>query len=178
MALQGATRIAVMLCLILLLMMATAFMGYVLPWVRMSFWGATVITNLFSAIPLVGENIVIWLWVVSLITHIEQILALHYLLPFVIVGWLYCILLPCIVSALTTCSALIPEPQDVLPFHPYYTIKDFFGLSVFLTFFAACSVPNMMGHPDNYIPANGFRHLRILCWNGTSCHSTPSCGCA
>ena len=148
--------------LILLLMMATAFMGYVLPWGQMSFWGATVITNLFSAIPLVGENIVIWLWGGFSVDNptLNRFFALHYLLPFVIVGVVVLHLV-----ALHRFGSNNPlgidtrGPQDTLPFHPYYTIKDFFGLSVFLTFFAAAVffVPNMMGHPDNYIPVNALQ---------------------
>jgi len=148
--------------LILLLMMATAFMGYVLPWGQMSFWGATVITNLFSAIPLVGESIVVWLWGGFSVDNptLNRFFALHYLLPFVIVG---VVLLHLV--ALHRFGSNNPlgidtrGPQDTVPFHPYYTIKDFFGLSVFLSLFAAAVFffPNLMGHPDNYIPANALQ---------------------
>ena len=144
---------------ILLLMMATAFMGYVLPWGQMSFWGATVITNLFSAIPFVGESIVTWLWGGFSVDNptLNRFFALHYLMPFLIVGVviLHLVALHRFGSnnplGIDTCG-----PQDTLPFHPYYTIKDFFGLSVFLTFLAAAVFffPNFLGHPDNYIPAN------------------------
>ena len=144
---------------ILLLMMATAFMVYVLPWGQMSFWGATVITNLFSAIPFVGESIVTWLWGGFSVDNptLNRFFALHYLMPFLIVGVVILHLV-----ALHRFGSNNPlgidtrGPQDTLPFHPYYTIKDFFGLSVFLTFLAAAVFffPNFLGHPDNYIPAN------------------------
>ena len=144
---------------ILLLMMATAFMGYVLPWGQMSFWGATVITNLFSAIPFVGESIVTWLWGGFSVDNptLNRFFALHYLMPFLIVGVVILHLV-----ALHRFGSNNPlgidtrGPQDTLPFHPYYTIKDFFGLSVFLTFLAAAVFffPNFLGHPDNYIPAD------------------------
>ncbi len=144
---------------ILLLMMATAFMGYVLPWGQMSFWGATVITNLFSAIPFIGESIVTWLWGGFSVDNptLNRFFALHYLMPFLIVGVVILHLV-----ALHRFGSNNPlgidtrGPQDTVPFHPYYTIKDFFGLSVFLTFFASAVFffPNFLGHPDNYIPAN------------------------
>ena len=144
---------------ILLLMMATAFMGYVLPWGQMSFWGATVITNLFSAIPLVGDSIVTWLWGGFSVDNptLNRFFALHYLLPFVIVGVVVLHLV-----ALHRFGSNNPlgidtkGPQDSIPFHPYYTVKDLFGLGVFLIFFAGFVffAPNYMGHPDNYIPAD------------------------
>ena len=144
---------------ILLLMMATAFMGYVLPWGQMSFWGATVITNLFSAIPLVGDSIVTWLWGGFSVDNptLNRFFALHYLLPFVIVGVVVLHLV-----ALHRFGSNNPlgidtkGPQDSIPFHPYYTVKDLFGLGVFLIFLAGFVffAPNYMGHPDNYIPAD------------------------
>jgi len=140
-------------------MMATAFMGYVLPWGQMSFWGATVITNLFSAFPLVGKSIVTWLWGGFAIGNptLNRFYALHYLLPFVIVGAVVIH-----VWALHRFGSNNPlgieanGPQDKIPFHPYYTAKDAFGIGVFLIFFAGIVffVPNMFGEPDNYIPAN------------------------
>ena len=145
--------------LILLLMMATAFMGYVLPWGQMSFWGATVITNLFSAIPFIGDSIVTFLWGGFSVDNptLNRFFALHYLMPFLIV----CVVILHLVALHRFGSnnpiGIDPSgPQDTVPFHPYYTIKDFFGLSVFLTLFAAAIFffPNFMGHPDNYIPAN------------------------
>src|SRR5579883_3237484 len=144
---------------ILLLMMATAFMGYVLPWGQMSYWGATVITNLFSAIPVVGNAIVTWLWGGFVVDNptLNRFFALHYLLPFVIVGVVMLHL-----AALHQHGSNNPlgidrkGPQDSIPFHPYYTIKDLFGLGVFLLFYAAFVFfwPNLLGDPANYIPAN------------------------
>ena len=144
---------------ILLLMMATAFMGYVLPWGQMSFWGATVITNLFSAIPLVGESIVTLLWGGFSVDNptLNRFFSLHYLLPFVIVG-----VVVLHIVALHRFGSNNPlgidvrGEQDTVSFHPYYTVKDMFGLSAFLTIMAAIVffLPNSMGHPHNYIPAN------------------------
>jgi quinol-cytochrome oxidoreductase complex cytochrome b subunit len=144
---------------ILLLMMATAFMGYVLPWGQMSFWGATVITNLFSAIPLVGENVVSWLWGGFAVENptLNRFYSLHYLLPFLLVGVVVLHLV-----ALHRFGSNNPlgidtkGPQDTIPFHPYYTAKDSFGLGVFLIFYALIVffAPNLFGEPDNYIPAN------------------------
>ncbi len=144
---------------ILLLMMATAFMGYVLPWGQMSFWGATVITNLFSAFPLIGESIVTWLWGGFSVDNptLNRFFALHYLLPFVIVG-----VVAVHLWALHRFGSNNPlgieakGPQDKIPFHPYYTVKDAFGVGVFLLAFSGFLffAPNFMGHPDNYIPAN------------------------
>jgi len=144
---------------ILLLMMATAFMGYVLPWGQMSFWAATVITNLFSAIPLIGESIVTWLWGGYSVANptLNRFYALHYLLPFIIVGVV--ILHIWALHRFGSNNPLGIEangPQDKIPFHPYYTAKDAFGVGVFLLFFAAIVffAPNLFGEPDNYIPAN------------------------
>ena len=145
--------------IILLLMMATAFMGYVLPWGQMSFWGATVITNLFSAVPIVGTAVVEWLWGGFAVDNalLNRFFALHYLFPFLIVG---VVILH--IVALHTHGSNNPlgidrkGPQDSIPFHPYYTIKDLFGLSFVLTIFAAVVfyAPDYLGHPDNYIPAD------------------------
>jgi ubiquinol-cytochrome c reductase cytochrome b/c1 subunit len=144
---------------ILLLMMATAFMGYVLPWGQMSYWAATVITNLFSAIPVVGNDIVTLLWGGFTVGNptLNRFYSLHYLLPFVIVAVVMLHLL-----ALHQHGSNNPlgidrrGPQDAITFHPYYTIKDLFGLCVFLLIFAVFIfyMPNALGHPDNYIPAN------------------------
>ena len=145
--------------IIFLLMMATAFMGYVLPWGQMSFWGATVITNLFSAIPVVGESITTWLWGGFSVDQptLGRFYALHFLLPFVIVGVVILHLV-----ALHQHGSNNPlgierkSAKDSLPFHPYYTIKDLFGLGLFLIALALLVFywPNLLGHPDNYIPAN------------------------
>jgi ubiquinol-cytochrome c reductase cytochrome b subunit len=144
---------------ILLLMMATAFMGYVLPWGQMSFWGATVITNLFSAIPIVGPDIVVWLWGGFSVDNptLNRFFSLHYLLPFVIVGVVFLHVVALHITGSNNPLGIEPKgPQDTIPFHPYYTIKDSFGLVIFLIVFAffVFFAPNYMGHPDNYIPAN------------------------
>jgi quinol-cytochrome oxidoreductase complex cytochrome b subunit len=145
--------------IILLLMMATAFMGYVLPWGQMSYWGATVITNLFSAIPIFGQKIVTLLWGGFTVANptLNRFFSLHYLLPFVIVAVVGLHLV-----ALHQHGSNNPlgidhrGPQDSIPFHPYYTIKDLFGLTVFLLIFSVFVffLPNALGDPQNYIPAN------------------------
>ena len=144
---------------ILILMMATAFFGYVLPWSQMAFWGATVITNLFSAIPVVGHDIVTWLWGGFSVGNptLNRFYALHWLLPFVIVGIVFLHLI-----ALHRHGSNNPlgidrkGPQDSIPFHPYYTIKDLFGLSVFLLVFSVFVfyAPNYLNDPTAFIPAN------------------------
>ena len=144
---------------ILLVMMATAFVGYVLPWGQMSFWGATVITNLFSVIPFVGDKIVIWLWGGFAVDNptLNRFFSLHYLLPFIIFGLVFLH-----IWALHTAKSNNPlgidikGDQDTIPFHPYYTIKDAFGFGVFLIIYLGITLftPNLLGHPDNYIPAN------------------------
>jgi quinol-cytochrome oxidoreductase complex cytochrome b subunit len=145
--------------IILLLMMATAFMGYVLPWGQMSFWGATVITNLFSAFPLVGEAIVEWLWGGFSVDNptLNRFFALHFLLPFVLVGVVMLHLMALHQHGSNNPTGIdVKGPQDQIPFHPYYTVKDFFGFSAFFLIFAAFVffAPNYLGHPDNYIPAD------------------------
>jgi quinol-cytochrome oxidoreductase complex cytochrome b subunit len=145
--------------IIYIVMMATAFMGYVLPWGQMSFWGATVITNLFSAIPWVGDAITTWLWGGFAVGNptLNRFFALHYLLPFVILG-----IVALHLWALHTSKSNNPlgidvkGPQDTIPFHPYYTIKDLFGVGVLVLVYAAVVffVPNFFAEPDNYIPAN------------------------
>ncbi len=144
---------------ILLIMMATAFMGYVLPWGQMSYWGATVITNLFSAFPLVGEKIVIWLWGGFSVDNptLNRFFALHYLMPFVLVGVVFLHIAALHITGSNNPLGIDPKgPQDTLPFHPYYTIKDSVGICVYLIVFAlfVFFAPNYLGHPDNYIPAN------------------------
>ncbi|MFZ6763094.1 MULTISPECIES: cytochrome b [Acetobacterales] len=144
---------------IFLLMMATAFMGYVLPWGQMSFWGATVITNLFSAIPLVGDSIVTLLWGGFSVDNptLNRFFSLHYLLPFVIAGVVFLHVAALHITGSNNPLGIEPKgPQDTLPFHPYYTIKDSVGIVVYLIVFAflVFFTPNYLGHPDNYIPAN------------------------
>ena len=147
---------------ILLLMMATAFMGYVLPWGQMSFWGATVITNLFSAIPLVGDSIVTWLIGGFSIDNptLNRFFALHFLLPFVIVGVVVLHVAALHVSGSNNPLGIEPKTaKDTIPFHPYYTSKDLFGLTVFMIFYALVVFffPNALGDPDNYITANAMQ---------------------
>jgi quinol-cytochrome oxidoreductase complex cytochrome b subunit len=145
--------------IILILMIATAFMGYVLPWGQMSYWAATVITSLFSAIPLVGHSIVTFLWGGFTVGDptLHRFYALHYLLPFVI---LLVVLLHLVAlhrfGSNNPLGIDMKGPQDSIPFHPYYTIKDMFGLCVFLLIYAffIFYAPNFLGNPDNYIPAN------------------------
>ena len=145
--------------IIFLLTMATAFMGYVLPWGQMSFWGATVITNLFSAIPLVGESIVQWLWGGFSVDNptLNRFFVLHFLMPFLIVG----IVLLHLVALSTTGSnnptgVPMKSKKDSISFHPYFTIKDMVGFVIFFIIFGyfLFFYPNALGHPDNYIPAN------------------------
>ena len=117
--------------IILLLMMATAFFGYTLPWGQMSFWGATVITNLFSAVPIVGDSVVTWLWGGFTVGDptLNRFYALHYLLPFVIVAVVG--LQPCRVASVwlkQPDGVETKNPGDTIPFHPYYTVKDLLGL--------------------------------------------------
>lgn len=144
---------------IFLLMMATAFMGYVLPWGQMSFWGAQVITGFFSAIPIVGESIRIWLLggYTPDDATLNRFFSLHYLLPFVTLGVIILHVWALHIPGSNNPTGVdVKGEQDTVPFHPYYTAKDGFGLGVFLTIFAAFIffMPNALGHPDNYIPAN------------------------
>jgi quinol-cytochrome oxidoreductase complex cytochrome b subunit len=143
---------------ILLLMMATAFFGYTLPWGQMSFWGATVITNLFSAIPAVGDSIVTWLWGGFGVGNptLNRFYALHYLLPFVIVAVVLLHLVALHRFGSNNPDGIDTKPQDTIPFHSYYTIKDLFGLAVFLLVYAwfVFYEPNALLNPDNSIPAN------------------------
>jgi ubiquinol-cytochrome c reductase cytochrome b subunit len=149
-------------CLIFFLLIATAFLGYVLPWGQMSYWGAEVITNLIGAIPVVGEPLLVWLRGGPAIDNatLNRFFSLHYLLPFVIAG--------CVVLHLwalhhagqnNPVGILIPKERaakDTVPFHPYFTVKDGFAIVLFLILFAlfVFFMPNALGHADNYIPAN------------------------
>jgi len=143
--------------IIFLLMMATAFMGYVLPWGQMSFWGATVITNLFSAIPFVGGSIVEWLWGGFSVDNatLNRFFSLHYLLPFLIVGITLAHL-----SLLHTTGSNNPlginTNVESISFYPYFYVKDLFAFFILLAVFSffVFFYPNALGHPDNYIPAN------------------------
>ncbi|NOT39280.1 MAG: cytochrome b [Alphaproteobacteria bacterium] len=144
---------------IYLLMMATGFLGYTLPWGQMSFWGATVITNFFSAIPLVGESITQWLWGSFAVdnTTLQRFFSLHYLLPFVIAGVVVLHIWALHVPGNNNPLGIdVKGPQDTVPFHPYYTTKDGFWIALFLIVFAYFIFfnPNFLGHADNYVPAN------------------------
>lgn len=143
----------------LVVMMATAFFGYTLPWGQMSYWGATVITNLLSAVPLIGSSLVQWLQGGFSIGNatLHRFYALHYLLPFVIVGLVFLHL-----WALHRFGSNNPlgidvkSPEDTLPFYPYFTIKDLFGLGVFFIVYSyfVLFVPEYLLAPDNAIEAN------------------------
>nr|AAZ92442.1 cytochrome b [Lepilemur ruficaudatus]AAZ92446.1 cytochrome b [Lepilemur ruficaudatus]ABB80447.1 cytochrome b [Lepilemur ruficaudatus] len=143
--------------ILLFSVMATAFMGYVLPWGQMSFWGATVITNLLSAIPYIGTNLVEWIWGGFSVGKptLTRFFALHFILPFII-------------SALTMIHLLflhetgsnnplgMSSNSDKIPFHPYYTTKDFLGLLLLILLLMTLTLfyPDLLGDPDNYTPAN------------------------
>ena len=143
--------------IILIVMMATAFIGYVLPWGQMSFWGCTVITNLISAIPYIGQDIVQWVWGGFSINNatLNRFFSLHYLMPFVLTG-LVIVHIALLHENGSNNPMGVESNIDKVPFHPYYSIKDLFGYSifglVFITF--VYFYPNHLGHSDNYIPAN------------------------
>ncbi len=144
---------------IFLLMMATAFMGYVLPWGQMSFWGTQVITGLFSAIPLVGDALHQWLLggFAPDNAALNRFFSLHFLLPFVILGVVILHVWSLHIPGSSNPTGVdVKTESDTVPFHPYYTAKDGFGLGVFLLFYCGLLffAPNALGHPDNYIPAN------------------------
>ncbi len=145
--------------IIYLLMMATGFLGYALPWGQMSFWGATVITNFFSAIPVVGEAVTKWLWGGFAVGDptLNRFFSLHYLLPFVIAGVVGLHIWALHVPGNNNPLGIdVKTPQDTVPFHPYYTAKDLFYLVLFVIVFAALVfyAPNFVGEVDNYTPAN------------------------
>ncbi|MCK9908895.1 cytochrome b/b6 [Microbacteriaceae bacterium K1510] len=145
--------------IIYLLMMATGFLGYTLPWGQMSFWGATVITNFFSAIPGVGETIVTWLWGGYAVGNptLNRFFSLHYLLPFVIAGVVVLHVWALHVVGQNNPAGIEPKSdKDTVPFTPYATVKDSFFMMVFCLFFAwfVFYIPNYLGHADNYIVAN------------------------
>jgi ubiquinol-cytochrome c reductase cytochrome b subunit len=143
--------------IIFIVMMATAFIGYVLPWGQMSLWGATVITNLISAIPYIGKDIVEWVWGGFSVDNatLNRFFSLHYLLPFVLSG-LAVVHLIALHEHGSNNPVGIDSNIDKVPFHPYYTIKDLYGYSLFAIFFAffIFFAPNLLGHSDNYIMAN------------------------
>jgi len=146
-------------CVIYLLMMATAFMGYVLPWGQMSYYGAVVITSLFGAIPYVGNAITTWLWGGFAVGNdtLNRFFSLHYLLPFMIAGvvglHVWALHVP---GNNNPTGVSVKSKADTVPFHPYYTVKDGFAIIVFMILFAyyVFYAPNALAHADNYIPAN------------------------
>ncbi len=144
---------------IFLLMMATAFMGYVLPWGQMSFWGAQVITGLFSAIPLVGDPLREWLLggFAPDNAALNRFFSLHFLLPFVILGVVILHIWALHINGSTNPTGVeVKSKSDTVPFHPYYTAKDGWTVGLFMLIYSAFVffMPNALGHPDNYIPAN------------------------
>jgi len=145
---------------IFLAMMATGFLGYVLPWGQMSFWAATVITNLFSAIPVVGNSITTWLLGGYSVDNptLNRFYALHYLLPFILVAIVALHVWALHVSGQNNPTGIEvkDEEKETVPFTPYATLKDAFGIGVFLVLYAWLTffAPNYLGHPDNYIEAN------------------------
>ena len=145
--------------IIYLLMIAAAFLGYMLPWGQMSLWGATVITNLFGAIPVVGDSLAIWLWGGFSVDNptLNRFFSLHYLLPFLIFGVVILHIWALHVPGNNNPIGIsVKSKQDTVPFHPYITVKDAFSLSIFLILFSyfIFFAPNVLGHADNYIPAN------------------------
>ncbi len=144
---------------IFFMLMGTAFMGYVLPWGQMSYWGAAVITNLMSAIPVVGSDLVTWIWGGFSVADptLNRFFVLHFLLPLLVFGVVFVHL-----WALHAVHSNNPvgidahDDKDNLPFHPYYTIKDLYGVGVFLIFYCyfVFFAPNAFLEADNYIPAN------------------------
>ena len=145
--------------IVYLLMVVTGFLGYVLVWGQMSFWAATVITNLFSVIPIVGDAIVTWLWGGYAVGNptLQRFFSLHYLLPFMIVAVSVLHVWAVHVAGQNNPTGIELRPKkDFVPFTPYATVKDIFGTTVFLIFYAwfVFYIPNYLGHSDNYIPAN------------------------
>nr|ANK58417.1 cytochrome b [Calandrella brachydactyla brachydactyla] len=143
--------------LLLLALMATAFVGYVLPWGQMSFWGATVITNLFSAIPYIGQTLVEWAWGGFSVDNptLTRFFALHFLLPFIIAG-LTLVHLTFLHETGSNNPLGIPSDCDKIPFHPYYSTKDILGFALLLILLTTLALfsPNLLGDPENFTPAN------------------------
>nr|CAQ51208.1 cytochrome b [Microtus arvalis] len=142
---------------LLFAVMATAFMGYVLPWGQMSFWGATVITNLLSAIPYIGTTLVEWIWGGFSVDKatLTRFFAFHFILPFIITALVLVHLLFLHETGSNNPTGLNSD-ADKIPFHPYYTVKDFLGVLILLMVFMILTLffPDILGDPDNYTPAN------------------------
>nr|QNN90301.1 cytochrome b [Crithagra tristriata] len=143
--------------ILLLTLMATAFVGYILPWGQMSFWGATVITNLFSAIPYIGQTLVEWAWGGFSVDNptLTRFFALHFLLPFLIVG-LTLVHLTFLHETGSNNPTGVPSDCDKIPFHPYYTVKDILGFALMISLLVSLALfsPNLLGDPENFTPAN------------------------
>ena len=144
---------------IFFMMMATAFLGYTLPWGQMSFWGATVITNLASVIPLVGDSIVTWLWGGFFIGDqtVNRFFVLHWVIALGIIAVVLLHITALHITGSNNPSGLEPKKDsETITFNPFMTIKDLHGAMVFFVLFALVLffAPNLFGHPDNYIPAN------------------------
>nr|AZF98995.1 cytochrome b [Chinolyda flagellicornis] len=143
--------------ILLFLVMATAFMGYILPWGQMSFWGATVITNLLSAIPYLGVNLVQWLWGGFSVDNptLNRFFALHFILPFIILAMTMIHLL-FLHQTGSNNPAGLNSNIDKIPFHPFFTFKDLFGFTIMLTLLIMLTLinPYLLGDPDNFIPAS------------------------
>nr|UEK25440.1 cytochrome b [Spilogale angustifrons] len=143
--------------ILLFTVMATAFMGYVLPWGQMSFWGATVITNLLSAIPYIGTDLVEWIWGGFSVDKatLTRFFAFHFILPFIISALAMVHLLFLHETGSNNPSGMVSD-SDKIPFHPYYTIKDILGVLLLTLILMALVLfsPDMLGDPDNYTPAN------------------------
>nr|YP_010889973.1 cytochrome b [Rhizophysa filiformis]WJJ69934.1 cytochrome b [Rhizophysa filiformis] len=142
---------------ILLIMMLTAFIGYVLPWGQMSFWGATVITNFVSAIPYVGNDIVQWIWGGFSVSNatLNRFFSLHYLFPFVLAGLIF-VHIVFLHSAGSNSPLGLNTNSDKVPFHTYFTTKDFYGFILLFIFisYLIFFIPNALGDPENFIKAN------------------------
>nr|AIG52567.1 cytochrome b [Ctenotus decaneurus] len=143
--------------ILLLLVMATAFVGYVLPWGQMSFWGATVITNLLSAIPYIGTNLVEWIWGGFSVDNatLTRFFTFHFLLPFAIMGASLLHLLFLHETGSNNPTGLASN-TDKIPFHPYFSYKDLLGATLFLMILLSLALfsPNLLGDPENFTPAN------------------------
>nr|AAV85627.1 cytochrome b [Pyrilia caica]AAV85630.1 cytochrome b [Pyrilia caica] len=143
--------------ILLLTLMATAFVGYVLPWGQMSFWGATVITNLFSAIPYIGHTLVEWAWGGFSVDNptLTRFFTLHFLLPFMITS-LVLVHLTFLHESGSNNPLGIPSNCDKIPFHPYFSLKDLLGFMIMLPLLTALALfsPNLLGDPENFTPAN------------------------
>ncbi|MBF0426856.1 MAG: cytochrome b N-terminal domain-containing protein [Magnetococcales bacterium] len=144
--------------IIFFVLMATAFMGYVLPWGQMSYWGASVITNLLSAVPVAGEELVVWVWGGFSVGDptLNRFFVLHFLLPFVVLGLVVVHLWALHAVHSNNPDGIDLEHKDTIPFHPFFTIKDLYGVGVFLIVFCifVFYAPNFFLEPDNYIEAN------------------------